>query len=116
MAGGGETDRQTLLAGRQAEPQRNVALAGAGVADRDDILTPLDVFAARKLQNESLVQRRQCREVEAVEAFDSWELGGLDAAFDHAPLTLDQLQLGQLQQIAGIIGALVSALTCQLVV
>jgi len=32
--------------------------------------------------------------VEAVEAFDSWELGGLDAALDHAPLTLDQLQLG----------------------
>ena len=64
--GGGEADRQALLAGRQAEPQRNVALAGAGVADRDDVLAPLDVFRARQLEDESLVQRWQRRKVEAV--------------------------------------------------
>src|SRR6516162_10020864 len=35
--GGREADRQAFLAGRQAEPQRNVALAGAG---RDSVTMP----------------------------------------------------------------------------
>ena len=64
------------------------------VPDRDDVLAPLDVFGPRQLHDEGLVQGWQRREVEAVEAFDSRELGGLDAALDHAPLTLDQLELG----------------------
>jgi hypothetical protein len=42
--GGREADRQAFLAGCQTEPQCDMALAGAGVADRDDVLTPLDVF------------------------------------------------------------------------
>ena len=114
--GGREADRQALLAGGETEPQSDVALAGAGVADRDDVLAPLDVLRARQLHHQRLVQGRQRREVEAVEALHGRELGRLDAALDHAPLAIDQLQLGQPQQIARIVDALGGALACDLVV
>jgi hypothetical protein len=42
--GGREADRQAFLARCQAEPQCDVTLAGSGVADRDDVLSPLDIF------------------------------------------------------------------------
>ena len=87
-----------------------MALAGAGVADRNDVLAPLDVLRARQLHHQRLVQGRQRREVEAVEALDRREPGGLDPALDHAPLAIDQLLLGQSQQIARIIDALGSTL------
>ena len=113
---GREADRQSLLAGGQAEPQRNVALAGAGVAERDDVLAALDVLAARQLHHQRLVQGRQRREVEAVEALHGRELGRLDAALHHAPLAIDQLLLGQPQQEAGIVDAFGGALPGDLVV
>ena len=55
-------------------------------------------------------------EVEAVEALHGREPGLLDAALDHAPLALDQLQLGQAQQEAGMVDALGGALPGELVV
>lgn len=38
--GGDEADRQLFPIGRKAEPGCNVALAGAGVANSDDVLAP----------------------------------------------------------------------------
>ena len=55
-------------------------------------------------------------EVEAVEALHGREPGGLDPALDHAPLAIDQLLLGQPQQITRIIDALGGALTGLLVI
>ena len=46
---------------------------------------------ARQLHHQRLVQVRERREVEAVEALHGRELGRLDAAVDHAPLALDDL-------------------------
>src|SRR3954454_9381878 len=93
-----------------------MALAGAAVADRDDVLAPFDVLRSRQLHHQRLVQGRQRREVEAVEALHGRELCRLDAALDHAPLAIDQLLLGKPQQIAWIVGALSGALPCNLVV
>ena len=93
-----------------------MALAGAGVADRDDVLAALDVLRARQLHDERLVQIRERREVEAVEALHGWELGRLDAAVDHAPLPLDDLGLDKPQQIARIVDAFGCALAGDLVV
>jgi hypothetical protein len=62
--GGREVNRETLLAGRQAETQRDMALAGARVAERDDALASLDIFGAGELHHQHLVQGRQGREVE----------------------------------------------------
>ena len=42
--GGGKADREALLASRQSQSQANVRLAGAGVADRDDVLAAGDVL------------------------------------------------------------------------
>ena len=36
--GGVEANRQPLLASRETEPETDVRLAGAAVADRDDVL------------------------------------------------------------------------------
>ena len=71
--GGGrdEADGEPLLAGRQTEG--DMGLAGSAVAERDDILTTLYVFASRQLQNQHLVERGDGLEVEAVEAFDGGE-------------------------------------------
>ena len=76
------------------------------VAERDDILTTLDVFASRQLQNQHLVERCDGLEVEAVEAFDGGEPGLSDPPLDHAALTVDQFQLGQTDKIPHMVGAL----------
>ena len=93
-----------------------MSLAGAGVADRDDVLTTDDVLRAGEFQYQHLVERRQCQEVEAVEAFDRRELRFLDPPLDHPPLPLDQLQFGKPEQIADMIDALGGALPGELVV
>ncbi len=85
-----EADGEPLLAGRQTETEGDMGLAGSAVAERDDILTTLDVFASRQLQNQHLVERCDGLEVEAVEAFDGGEPGLSDPPLDHAALTVDQ--------------------------
>jgi hypothetical protein len=42
--GGREANRDPFLASGQTETQRDVALAGSGVADRHDVLASFDVF------------------------------------------------------------------------
>jgi len=64
--GGIEANRQPLLAGREPEPDTNVCLAGAAVADRDDVLPAGHILRAGELQNEGLVERRNSGEVEAI--------------------------------------------------
>ena len=111
-----EADGEPLLAGRQTETEGDMGLAGSAVAERDDILTTLDVFASRQLQNQHLVERCDGLEVEAVEAFDGGEPGLSDPPLDHAALTVDQFQLGQTDKIPHMVGALGGALAGQLVV
>ncbi len=45
-------------------------LSSAAVAERDDVLTTVDVFASRQSQDQHLVERWDGLEVEAVEAID----------------------------------------------
>ena len=115
--GGGEADRETLLAGGQAEPERDVGLAGAAVADRDDVLAARDVLRAGQLQHQRLVERRQMpAKSKLSRLFTAGNLRLLDPPLDHPPLPLDQLQLGQPQQVAGMVDALGGALPGELVV
>src|ERR1700704_4791225 len=98
--GGIESDRQPLLTGRETEPETNVGLAGAAVADRDDILPAGHILRAGELQHEGLVERRNGGELEAVQALHGREPRLLDPTLHHAPLAVDQLQFGQAQQEA----------------
>ena len=91
-------------------------LAGAAVAEGDDVLAADDVFATRQFQYQRLVERGQCQEVEAVEAFHRWELRFLDPPLDHAPLPLDQFQFGETQQIRCMVHTLGRALTGEFVI
>ena len=79
--------------------------AGAAVTKGDDVLATVDVLTAGELDHQGLVERRDGLEVEGVQALDHREPGRPDAAFDHATLAFDQLELGQSQQIAHVIDA-----------
>src|SRR4051794_23562444 len=114
--GRGETYGHPVLAGGQTEPERHMGLAGAAVAERDHVLPLADVVAARQVEDQHLVQRRDGQEVEAIEALHRREMRLTDPALHHPPLALDQLQLGQTQEIAEMIGAFRRALPRQLVV
>ena len=91
-----------------------MGLAGAAVSDGDDVLTALDVFAAGQLQHQGLVQRRDGREVEGVQAFYGEKAGGADPPFHHALVAVDEFQLGEAQQVLGMIHTLGGALRGQL--
>src|SRR6516162_323807 len=114
--GGGEADREALLAGGQSEAERNVSLAGAAVAERDDILAARNVLGACQLQYQGLVERRDDGEVEAVETLHRGEPCFLYAALDSAALAVDDLEFGQTQQVACVIDAFGGALPGQLVI
>ena len=114
--GGGEADGEALLAGGQPEAQGDMGLAGAAGAEGDDVLAPLDPFAAGQFQHLHLVQAGDRLEVEAVEAFDRREPRGLDPALDHPPLAVDQLQLHQPGEEADMVQALGGALPGELLV
>jgi hypothetical protein len=53
--GGVEANRQSLLAGRETEPETDVRLAGATVADRDDVLSAGHILRAGELHNEDVL-------------------------------------------------------------
>ena len=113
---GGEANGETLLAGGQPEPQRDVGLAGAAVAERDDVLAAGYILRAGQFQHQGLVERWDGGEVEAVETLHCWEPGLLDPALDGPPFPVDHLKLGQAQQVARVIDTFGGALARQLVV
>jgi len=91
-----------------------VRLARAAWAKGNDVLAPLDPFAAGQFQHLHLVELRDGAEVEAVEAFDRGEFGGLDAALDHPPLPVDQLQFNKPGEVSDMIHAFGRTLPGQL--
>src|SRR5258705_5283559 len=115
-SGRDEADRQALLAGGQPQSKSNVRLPSAAVADRDHVLAASEVFAAGELQDQCLVERRDRREVETVEAFDRREACLLNAALDHPSFPVDQFKFGQTQQVARMVNAFGGALLGELVV
>ena len=110
--GGGETHGHSPLAGGQ--PQGDVGLAGAAVADGDDVLSALDVFAAGQFHDQLFVHRGDGQEVEGVQAFDRGETGGPDPALHHALVAVDEFQFGQPEQVVGMVSALGGALEASL--
>src|SRR5690606_33799396 len=99
----GEADGQTLLASGQAEPERDMRLAGSAGTKSNDVLAPLDPFASRQFQHLHLVQLRYGGKVEAIQAFDDREFGRLDPAFDLAAIAFDHLPLGKPEEISDMI-------------
>ncbi len=108
--GRGEAHRHAPLAGGQALSQDHVGLAGAAVADGDDVFTALDVFTPGQFHHQGLVQRWDSWKVEGVQALHRREAGGPDPPFHHALMAVDELQFGQPQQVLGVIHTLGSAL------
>ena len=101
--GGGEALRHPALAGGQAQPQGHVGLAGAAVANGDDVLPPLDVLAAGQFHHQGLVHRGDGRKVEGVQAFDGGEAGGADPPLHHALVAGDEFEFRQPEQVLGVV-------------
>src|SRR5437764_6912928 len=99
-----------------SQSKSNVGLPRAAVADRNHVLSASDVLAAGKLQHQCLIERRDRRELETVQALDRREPRLLDTAFDHPLFPVDQFELGQAQQITRVVDAFGSALLGKLVV
>ena len=91
-----------------------MGLAGAAVADGDDVLPALDVFTACQFHHQGLVQRRDGRKVEGVQAFDGRESGGADPPLHHALVAVDEFRLSQPKQVLGMVHTLGGALGRQL--
>ena len=114
--GGGETHGHSPLAGGQAQTQGDVGLAGAAVADGDDILPMLDVFTPGQFHDQGLVHRGDGQEVEGVQTFDGRETGGPDPVLHHALVSVNEFQFGETQQVVRVISAFLGALGGQLAV
>ena len=112
----GEAHRQAPLTGGQAQAQGDVGLAGAAVADGDDVLTPLDVLAPGQLRDQWLVHRGDGGEVKGVQALGGGEACGADPALDHALVSVGDFQFGEAEQVVGMADTLGGALGCQLAV
>ena len=114
--GRGEADRQSPLAGGESQTEGHMGLAGAAVADGDDVLPPVYVLAACQLHGQVLVHRRHGQEVEGVEALGGGEACRLDPAVNHPMMAVYQLKLREPQQVARMVDALGGALAGYLAV
>ncbi len=77
-----------------------MGLAGAAVADGDDVLAALDVCTAGHFHHQHLVKRR---EVEGVQTLHRGESGGADPLLHHALVAVDELRSGEAQQVPGMV-------------
>ena len=91
-------------------------LAGSAVADCDNVFATGRVLGTGEFQDEGFVERRNRREVEAVEALDRREPRFLDPTLHHASLSIDQLQFDEAQEKADMVETLGSALPSKLLI
>src|ERR1700737_4832441 len=85
-------------------------LAGAAVAESNNIVVGDDIFTTGQFENKRLVERRNGSEVERVETLHRGKAGGADAALDHAPFAIDEFELGEAQKEADMIEPLARGL------
>lgn len=77
-----------------------MGLAGAAVAERDDVLLALEIFTSRPFQNQHLVERW----------FDGSEFGLPDPPLDQPAFAVNQLQFARANEMAYLVGARRAAL------
>ena len=91
-----------------------MGLAGAAVADGDDVLPAVYVLAPGQLGHQLPVHRRDRKEVEGVEALDRREACSPDASLHHAVVSVYELQFRQPEQVVWVVHPLGGALGCHL--
>jgi len=73
LRGGDVTDAVSLFAGGESEPDEEVRLAGAGVAEQNDRVAGFEVVAARERRDGRRVDGGCGVEIEVGESFDAGE-------------------------------------------
>lgn len=105
LRGGQEAHAQAFLAGGEAQGERDVSLADAGGPEQDYVLPTVDVLRAGQLHDQHLVQARNGLEIEALQLLHGGEAGPLYAPLHQPTLTVDQLKLRELGEIADVVDA-----------
>src|SRR5262245_31510828 len=95
-----ESNGEAALAGGEAESQTHMRLAGAAVAQSDDVFAGDNIFAASEFKRQRLVERWDGGEVECVKTFYRRKASGTNAAPDHAPFTINEFEFGVAQEKA----------------
>ena len=103
LGGAVEADFVTAGAGFGGQGGREVGFAGAGVADEEDVLALVDVFAAGEFGDELFVDGGAGGEVEALQGLDGREAGGLESSFGGALLTLEEFELAELEEVGEVV-------------
>src|ERR1700732_452884 len=85
-------------------------LAGAAVAESNNIVVGDDIFTTGQFENERLVERWDGSGVERVETLHRRKAGGADAELDHAPFAIDEFEFGEAQKEADMIEPLARGL------
>ena len=114
--GRGEAHRPATLAGGQSQAQGDVGLAGAAVADGDDVFMMLDVLAPGQLRDQWLVHRGDGGEVKGVQSLGGGKSCGADPALDHTLVAIGEFHFGEAEQVVGVADALGGALGSQLAI
>jgi hypothetical protein len=78
LRGGDVADPTTLFTGGEPEPDQQMGLARAGVAEQHDRLTGVHVVPGCELPQGGGLDRRDSIDVEVCESFQAWELGVVD--------------------------------------
>ena len=97
------TDRPRL-AGGQSQAQGDVGLAGAAVADGDDVFMMLDVLAPGQLRDQwPWFTEGMAREVKGVQSLGGGKSCGADPALDHTLVAIGEFHFGEAEQVVGVV-------------
>ena len=115
--GGGEAYGHSLLADGQAQTQGHVGLAGATVADGDDIPPLCSMYSHRASSMTScLFTEGMARKSKVSRLLTAGKRGGPDPALHHALVSVNEFQFGETQQVVRVVHILGGALGGQLAV
>jgi len=107
--GGVESHPMPLGAGGKGHGAAQMGLAGAGVADQEHVFLLGDVLAPHQLPDQGLVEGGLGLEIKGVQGLDHREGGLLDPPFGGSLFAVQELPLGQAQQVSRVITALFGA-------
>ena len=93
LAGGGEQDAVSGLAGADRQPDGEMGLAGARRAEEDDVVLRGDEVEGAEVRDGVSLQRAGVVEVELLQALAGREAGGADAALTAVALAGGDLAL-----------------------
>ena len=109
-AGDGEEAHALALgADSVSEGGGEMGLAGAGIADEQDVFLDVEIVAAHEFKDERLVDAGLGREVKGIQRLEDGKPGGFEPTFGRALFAVQQFPFGQAQEEGDVVLAFLSA-------